>query len=112
MKNYKTYEEYALDFPEETQLILENLKNFLQKLLPDSELCISYGIPTFKIKGKNIVHFAAYKNHIGFYPGSKAMEVFAEPLKNFKTSKGTVQFPLEKDLPFGLIKEMTEFVKS
>ena len=111
MKTPKTYEEYCLDFPEETQIILENLKNFIQNLLPKSELCINYGIPTFKIKGKNVIHFAGFRNHIGLYPSSEAIEIFAEKLKKYKTSKGTVQFPLTEELPFDLIQEIVEFRK-
>lgn len=112
MKKVETYEEYSLDFPVETQLILENLKNFIQNLLPESTLCINYGIPTFKIKGKNAIHFGGFKNHIGLYPGAEAVEVFAERLKDFKTSKGAIQFPLKDDLPFDLIKEIVEFRKN
>ena len=112
MKKSETYEEYSLDFPEETQLILENLKNFIQNLLPESTLCINYGIPTFKIKGKNAIHFGGFKNHIGLYPGAEAVEVFAEKLKDFKTSKGAIQFSLKEELPFDLIKEIVKFRKS
>lgn len=111
MKKTETYEEYSLDFPEETQLILENLKNFIQNLLPESTLCINYGIPTFKLNGKNVIHFGGFKNHIGLYPGSEAVEVFAEKLKPYKTSKGAVQFSLIEELPFDLIKEIVEFRK-
>lgn len=112
MKKPETYEEYSLDFPEETQLILENLKNFIQNLLPESTLCINYGIPTFKINGKNVIHFGGFKNHIALYPGAEAVEVFSEKLKNFKTSKGAIQFPLKGELPFDLIKEIVDFRKS
>ena len=111
MKTPKTYEEYCLDFHEETQIILENLKNFIQNLLPKSELCINYGIPTFKIKGKNVIHFGGFRNHIGLYPSSEAIEIFAEKLKKYKTSKGTVQFSLQEELPFDLIQEIVEFKK-
>ena len=111
MKSPKTYEEYCLDFPEETQIILENLKNFIQNLLPKSELCINYGIPTFKIKGKNVIHFGGFRNHIGLYPSSEVIEIFDEKLKKYKTSKGTVQFPLTEELPFDLIQEIVEFRK-
>ena len=111
MKTPKAYEEYCLDFPEETQEILENLKNFIQNLLPESELCINDGIPTFKMKGKNVIHFAGFRNHIGLYPSSEAIEIFAEKLKKYKTSKGTVQFPLTEELPFDLIQEIVEFRK-
>ena len=111
MKTPKTYEEYCLDFPEETQIILENLKNFIQNLLPKSELCINYGIPTFKMKGKNVIHFGGFRNHIGLYPDSEVIEIFDEKLKKYKTSKGTVQFPLTEELPFDLIQEIVEFRK-
>ena len=111
MKTAKTYEEYSINFPEETQEILENLKNFIQNLLPESELCINYGIPTFKMKGKNVIHFGGFRSHIGLYPGSEAIEIFAEKLKKYKTSKGTVQFPLKEELPFDLIQEIVEFRK-
>ena len=66
MKTPQTYEEYCLDFPEETQEILENLKNFIQNLFPESELCINYGIPTFKIKGKNVIHFWRFQKPYRF----------------------------------------------
>ena len=112
MKKVETYEEYSLDFPEQTQLILENLKIFIQNLLPESTLSINYGIPTFKIKDKNVIHFGGFKNHIGLYPGAEAVEVFAERLKDFKTSKGAIQFPLKEELPFDLIKEIVEFRKN
>ena len=111
MKTPKTYEEYCLDFPEETQIILENLKNFIQNLLPKSELCINYGIPTFKIKGKNVIHFGGFRNHIGLYPGSEVIVIFDEKIKKSKTSKGTVQFTLTEELPFDLIQEIVEFRK-
>ncbi len=109
MKKSETYEEYALDFPEKTQIILENLKNFIEKLLPDCELCINYGIPTFKKNGKNVIHFGAFKNHIGLYPGFEAIEVFADDLQNFKTSKGAVQFPLNEEIPWDLLRKIVEF---
>ena len=112
MKKVETYEEYSLDFPEETQLILENLKIFIQNLLPESTLCINYGIPTFKIEGKNVIHFGGFKNHIGLYPGAEAVKVFEEKLKDYKTSKGAIQFPLKEKLPFDLIKEIVEFRKN
>lgn len=109
MKKYATYEEYCLDFPEEIQLKMEDLKNFIQKILPESTLEIKYGIPTFVQKGKNIIHFGAFKNHFGFYPGAEAVEIFEEKLQKYKTSKGTIQFPFSKDLPWDLIQKITEF---
>lgn len=76
--------------------------------VPDAEETISYGIPTFKLNG-NLVHFAAYKNHIGFYPGSSGVNKFSEKLTQYKYSKGTIQFPINKPLPYGLIREIVRF---
>lgn len=112
MKNTSSFEAYSLDFPESTQLLLEDLKNFIADLLPNGELCIKYGIPTFVLKGKNAVHFGGFQNHIGFYPGAEAMEIFEGKFKNYKTSKGTVQFPLSEEMPWSLIKEIVEHRKS
>lgn len=112
MKKYETYEEYCLDFSEEIQIRMEDLKNFIQKILPESSLEIKYGIPTFVQQGKNIVHFGAFKKHFGFYPGAETVEVFAEKLQIYKTSKGAIQFPYAQDLPWDLIKEMVEFRKN
>lgn len=111
MQNVNSFETYSLDFPESTQIVLEKMKNFIANLLPESELCIKYGIPTFVWKGKNAVHFGGFQNHIGFYPGAEAMQVFSEKFTNYKTSKGTVQFPIQQELPWGLIEEIVEFRK-
>lgn len=63
------------------------------------------------MKGKNVIHFAGFRNHIGLYPSSEVIEIFAEKLKKYKTSKGTIQFPLQEELPFDLIQEIVEFRK-
>lgn len=108
MEKYSTIDEYITSFPTETQKILQHLREDLQQLIPDAKEKISYGIPTFTLNG-NLIHFAGYKNHIGLYPGSKAIEVFADDLKNYHTSKGTVQFPIDKPLPMDLIKKIVDF---
>jgi uncharacterized protein YdhG (YjbR/CyaY superfamily) len=76
--------------------------------VPEVEEAISYGIPTFKLYG-NLVHFAGYKNHIGFYPGAAGVETFKEGLSEYKLSKGTVQFPIDKPIPFDLIIKIVDF---
>ncbi|TGK59464.1 hypothetical protein EHQ27_00270 [Leptospira wolffii] len=106
--DYKDIDHYISTFPDDVQEILEGLRAFIQKNAPEAKEKISYQIPTFDFYG-NLVHFAAYKNHIGFYPGAKAIRVFQEELKGFKTSKGTVQFPIEKPLPLGLIGKIVKF---
>ena len=89
-----------------------NYKNFIQKILPETTLEIKYGIPTFVQKGKNMIHFGAFKNHFGLYPGAEAVKTFEEKLQNYKTSKGAIQFPFTQDLPWNLIQEITEFRKN
>lgn len=108
MKKHNSIDEYIADFPVETQQILNQLREDLQQLVPNAKQKISYAIPTFTLNG-NLIHFAGYKNHIGLYPGSKAIEVFADDLKGYQTSKGTVQFPIEKPLPMDLIKKIVDF---
>jgi len=100
-------EAYILQVPEDRQPILTELYHFIQALIPEAEEKLSYGMPTFYLKG-NLVHFANAKNHIGFYPTPSAITAFQEKLKDYKTSKGAVQFPVT-ELPWSLIKKMVEF---
>ncbi|MEY2904468.1 MAG: hypothetical protein RJA52_484 [Bacteroidota bacterium] len=104
----KTIDEYLIDFPEEVQIKLEQIRELGRLLCPNAKEAIKYGIPTFVEKG-NLFHFAAYPTHIGFYPGSEVIQVFAKNLKPYKTGKGTVQFPLDKPLPLDLIEQMIHF---
>lgn len=108
MEKYNTIDEYIASFPTETQKILQQLREDLQQMVPDAKQKISYAIPTFTLNG-NLIHFAGYKNHIGLYPGGKAVEIFAEDLKEYHTSKGTIQFPIDKPLPMDLIKKIVDF---
>lgn len=108
MKKHNNIDEYIADFPVETQQILNRLREDLQQMVPNAKQKISYAIPTFTLNG-NLIHFAGYKNYIGLYPGSKAIEVFADDLKGYQTSKGTIQFPIEKPLPMVLIKKIVDF---
>ncbi|WAC40439.1 iron chaperone [Pedobacter sp. SL55] len=108
MEKYTTIDQYIASFSQETQKILQQLREDLQKMVPEAKQKISYAIPTFELNG-NLIHFAGYKNHIGLYPGSKAIEVFAEDLKGYHTSKGTVQLPIDKPLPMDLIKKIVDF---
>ena len=109
MNTIKTsIEEYISDFPEETQIKLQLMRKVIQEAAPDATEKISYAIPTFDLKG-NLVHFAGYKNHIGFYPGSGGIEAFKDELSIYKSAKGSVQFPLNQPLPEELITRITEF---
>lgn len=99
---------YIKDFPEETQKILMKVRETIKQSAPGAEETISYQIPTFTLKG-NIVHFAAYKNHIGFYPTSSGIKKFKEELSACKGAKGSVQFPIDKEIPYDLISRIVQF---
>jgi uncharacterized protein YdhG (YjbR/CyaY superfamily) len=103
-----TIDEYISSFPKNVQKILREIKRSLREAAPEAEEAISYQIPTFKLNG-NLVHFAAFKNHIGFYPGSKAIKIFSKELESYETSKGTVRFPLDKPMPLLLIKKIVRY---
>lgn len=104
----KTIDAYVADFPEEVQVSLEKVRATIRKAAPQAEEAMKYGIPTFVFNG-NLIHFGGYKNHIGLYPGSTPIEVFEEELRGYETSKGTVKFPLDRRIPFGLIGKITKY---
>ena len=101
-------DEYISSFPGETQEILHKLRKIIRENAPEATETIGYGMPTFKLK-KNLVHFAAYKSHIGFYPTPSGIEKFQEELQSYKSSKGAVQFPINEPLPFDLIARIVRF---
>jgi uncharacterized protein YdhG (YjbR/CyaY superfamily) len=102
----KTVDEYLANQPEKNRAALENLRIIIRNLVPEAEEKISYGMPMYKFHGM-LVGFAGYKNHLGFYPGS-IVERFADELKDFKTSKGTIQFGVYKPIPEKLLKRIIE----
>ena len=108
-KGFKTIDQYIAIFPKDIQVILEDIRQAIRESAPNAEETISYGIPTFDLNRRHLVHFAAYKNHVGFYPTSSGIRAFKKELAPFKTSKGTVQFPLDKPIPFDLIKKIVRF---
>lgn len=105
----KEIDEYIAAFPADVQIILQKIRKTIRKAAPDANEAISYQIPTFKIKGKNFIHFAAFKNHIGLYPAPRGVDEFAEELSNYDGGKGTVQFPLDKPIPYDLITRIVNF---
>jgi uncharacterized protein YdhG (YjbR/CyaY superfamily) len=105
---FRTIDEYIRLFPGEVQGTLRQLRKAIQSAAPDAEEAISYQIPTFRLKG-NLVHFAAYKEHIGFYPTSSGIRAFRKDLSTYKCSTGTVQFPIDEPLPYRLIKKIVKF---
>jgi uncharacterized protein YdhG (YjbR/CyaY superfamily) len=107
-KTPKTIDEYIAGFPHEVQEILEKFREAIRKGSPDAEETISYQIPAFTLKG-NLVHFAAFKKHIGFYPRTTAIEKFKNELSVYEGSTGTVRFQLDKPIPFPLISKIVRF---
>lgn len=101
-------DEYIKQYPKDVQKILQQIRETIHAVAPDALEKISYGIPTFTLKG-NLVHFGAYKTHIGFYPGPLGIETFKKELSGYTTSKGTVQFPLDKPIPYDIITKIVEF---
>ena len=102
-------EDYIKAFPKDVQTILEKMRQTIAKTAPEAEETISYGIPTFKLNGKNLVHFAAWKKHIGFYPTPSASAAFNKELAHYKAGKGSVQFPIDRPIPFDLVKSIVIF---
>ena len=109
-KKFNTISEYIATFPKEIQLILEKIRKLIKETAPKAEEAISYQIPTFKLNKKNLVHFAAFKNHIGIYPTPTGMEAFKEKLSVYESGKGSVKIPLNKPIPYDLIKEIVEYL--
>ena len=99
---------YIAGFPEDVQQILEKIRTTIQKAAPNAEETINYGIPTFTLKG-NLVHFGGFKKHIGFYPTPTGIEKFKKELSVYEGAKGSVQFPLDKPIPYGLISKIVKF---
>ena len=99
---------YIAAFPEDVQEILKKIRSTIQNAAPDAEETINYGIPTFTLKG-NLVHFAGFKKHIGFYPTPTGIEKFKKELSVYEGAKGSVQFPLDKPIPYGLISRIVKF---
>lgn len=104
----KNIDEYIAGFPDDVQKSLEKVRTAIKKAAPRADEAIKYQMPTFVLNG-NLIHFAGYKNHIGLYPGSTPIEEFKNELAGYTTSKGTVQFPLDKPVPVGLISKITKF---
>ena len=104
----KNIDEYIADFPEDVQKSLEKVRAAIRKAAPRADEAIKYQMPTFVLNG-NLIHFAGYKNHIGLYPGPRAIEEYKDEVSKYQTSKGTVQFPLDKPVPVGLISKITKF---
>lgn len=108
-KEFQTIDEYIKTFPNDVQSVLEKTRQTIRKAAPGAVEAISYQIPTFKLNDKNLVHFAAFKNHIGFYPTPFGIEAFKKELSQYKVAKGSVQFPLNRPIPYDLLEKIVIF---
>jgi uncharacterized protein YdhG (YjbR/CyaY superfamily) len=107
-KKYKTVDQYIADFPKDVQPVLQELRSTIKKVAPQAEEVISYNMPAFRQDGV-LVYYAANKAHIGFYPLPSAIVAFKKELESYVTSKGAIQFPLDKKIPVTLVKNIVKF---
>ncbi len=108
MKTFEDINEYISEFPEEIKVILKQIRQIIREAAPEAKEAIKYGMPTFVLNG-NLVHFAAFKNHIGFYPAPSGIDAYINELAVYRTGKGTIQFPINKPIPFDLIKKVVKY---
>ena len=107
-KKYKSVDEYISDFPAGTKSMLKEVRKIIKQAAPQAEEIISYNMPAYKLQGV-LVYYAGYSGHIGFYPTGSGIANFQKKLSGYKTSKGTVQFPLDQPLPLDLITQIVKF---
>lgn len=108
MQQTESIDSFIAQFPKEVQTVLQELGALIRREAPGCTEALKYGIPTF-VLSRNLVHFSAYKTHIGFYPGASGIAHFSNKLQQYKLSKGTVRFPLGQPLPYDLIAEIVRF---
>lgn len=106
---FTTIDEYIASFPPDVQEKLRRIRAVIRGVAPDAEEAIRYGIPTFRLDNTNLVHFAAFKNHLSFFPTSSGVEKFQRELSPYPVSKGTIQFPLDKTVPYDLVERIARF---
>ena len=106
---FETIDQYIKTFPKDVQEILEKIRKTIHEAAPEANETISYQMPAFKLNGKNLVYFAAWKNHIGFYATPGGNKAFKKELSPYQGAKGSVQFPLDQPMPYDLIKQIAIF---
>ena len=104
-----TVDDYIAAFPDDVQAKLQAVRDAIREIAPDAEEAIKYQLPTFVLRGKNLVHFGGFKHHIGFYPTPSGTDRFQAEIAGYKHAKGSIQFPLNEPIPFDLIREITTF---
>ena len=106
---YTTMDAYIASFPKEVHGILEQVRKTIREAAPGAVEAISYQIPTFKLNGSNLVHFAAWKDHVGFYATPSGNAAFKKELARYKVAKGSIQFPLDEPIPYDLVAKIAKF---
>ncbi len=109
VKQFTTIDEYIQTFPPEVQARLQKVRQTIRKAAPQAAEAISYQMPAFKLHGKNLAYFAGYKRHIGFYPVPSGVAAFKKELAPFVQGKGSVQFPLDRPLPYELVRRIVAY---
>ncbi len=104
----KSIDEYIAGFSQDVQGILQKIRSTITSAAPDAEEAVKYGIPTFVLNG-NLVHFGGFQKHIGFYPTPSGIKAFKDELSVYESAKGSVQFPLDKPMPYSLIRKIVAF---
>ena len=105
----KTIDEYHVMFPKHVRQLLDTMREAIQNIAPEAEEKISYNMPAFKMHNKPLAYYAAHKTHIGFYPTPSPIVAFKKELKDYSTSKGAIQFPIDKPMPVSLVKKLVTF---
>jgi uncharacterized protein YdhG (YjbR/CyaY superfamily) len=106
---FATIDAYIVSFPPDVQEKLQGMRAVIRRAVPDAEEAIRYGIPTFRLDGSNLVHFAAFRDHLSFFPTSSGVEKFQNELSGYRLSKGTIQIPLDAPIPYDLMERITRF---
>jgi len=106
---YQSIDEYIKTFPGDVQKVLQKMRQTIRKAAPGAVEAISYQMPTFKLGGRNLVHFAGWKSHIGFYPTPSGTEAFQKEISRYKRAKGSIQFPLDEPIPYDLVEKIVKF---
>ena len=106
---FATIDEYIASFPPDVQQKLREMRAVIHKAAPDAEEAIRYGIPTFRLDGSNLVHFAAFRDHLSFFPTASGVEKFRKELSSYALSKGTIRFPPDKPVPYDLVERIARF---
>jgi len=106
--NFKNIDDYISTFSKDVQDVLQEIRETIHKAAPEAEEAISYQLPTFKLNG-NLVHFAAWKNHVGFYPSPSGTKEFQKEISKYAFAKGSIQFPLDEPMPLSLITKIVKY---